>query len=65
MHAQVELLQLPDGVPEELRIVCTSKHATLIVRTQRVVYQGVEMSASKFEQMCGKGDSKKWKISFW
>lgn len=35
------------------------------LRTQRVTYDGQEMSASRFEQLCGKGDAKKWKSSLW
>ena len=56
---------LPDGVPEELPIQCNGKSALLAVRTQRVLFNDQEISASKFEALCGKGDAKKWKCSIW
>jgi hypothetical protein len=62
---QVELKPLPTGVPETVAIVCSGRRATLTLRSQRVMHEGVDMSASKFEQLCGKGDAKKWKNSFW
>ena len=61
----MELLPLPPGVPEVLPVVCNGRHGQLVVRTQRVRHGDTEMSASKFEQMCGKGDAKKWKCSIW
>lgn len=39
--------------------------ATMQVRTQRVLYNGQEVSASKFEAICGRADAKKWKLSIW
>ena len=35
------------------------------VRSQRVSYNGAEVSASKFEAICGRADAKKWKLSLW
>jgi hypothetical protein len=68
MHAipiQVELLRLPENTEETLAVVCAGRTAVLITRTQRILYNGSEMSASKFEAICGKGDAKKWKCSLW
>lgn len=59
----VELLPLPEGIPEEVPVVCNNKHALVRVRTQRVVYNGEDMAPSRFEALCGKGDSKKWKMT--
>ena len=56
---------LPEGVPEQLDVVCNGRQAQLIVRSQRVLFGGQEISASRFEQLCGKGDAKKWKTSVW
>ena len=61
----VPLSPLPDGVPEQLDVVCNGRQAQLIVRSQRVLFGGQEISASRFEQLCGKGDAKKWKTSVW
>lgn len=52
-------------MPELLPITCNGRSAALLVRTQRVQQGEAEMSASKFEQVCGKGDAKKWKSSIW
>ena len=60
-----ELLPLPEGVPEEVAVHCNGRSALLVVRTQRVLHQGQDISASKFESLCGKGDAKKWKCSLW
>lgn len=65
MLQAVELVPLPEGVPELLAITCNGRSAALLVRTQRVQQGDAEMSASKFEQVCGKGDAKKWKCSIW
>ena len=61
----VELLPLPEGVPEMLPVTCNGRSGFMVVRTQRVQYGDTEVSASKFEQVCGKGDAKKWKCSIW
>eukprot|EP00891_Asterochloris_glomerata_P002152 jgi/Astpho2/2152/fgenesh1_pg.00040_%23_10_t len=61
----VPLSPLPEGVPEQLDVVCNGRQAQLIVRSQRVLFGGQEISASRFEQLCGKGDAKKWKTSVW
>lgn len=61
----MELVGLPEGVPEVLRVTCNGRSGSLLVRTQRVLQGEAEMSASKFEQICGKGDAKKWKSSIW
>jgi hypothetical protein len=50
---QVELLELPPGVPELLPVVCNGHRAQLALRTQRVVYRGQEMAPSRFEAMAG------------
>lgn len=63
--APVELLPLPEGVPERLAITCNGREAVFVVRAQRVEVEGVEMAPSKFEQMCGRGDAKKWKSSLY
>jgi hypothetical protein len=51
VEAQVELMALPEDVPDEQPVVCGSKSGTFLTRTQRVVLDGVEMSASRFEQV--------------
>ena len=51
VDAQVELMPLPEDVPDEQTVVCGSKSGTFLTRTQRVVLDGVEMSASRFEQV--------------
>ena len=61
----MELVALPEGVPEVLKVTCNGRSGQLLVRTQRVLQGETEMSASKFEQVCGKGDAKKWKCSIW
>lgn len=60
-----ELLPLLEGVPEEIPVHCNGRSALLVIRTQRVLFNGQDMSASKFELTCGKGDAKKWKCSLW
>jgi hypothetical protein len=37
----------------------------MLLRSQKVMWDGHEISASRFEQICGKGDAKKWKTSLW
>ncbi|DBA76675.1 TPA: hypothetical protein ACH3X2_008711 [Trebouxia sp. C0005] len=61
----VQLIPLPEGVPEVLHVTCNGRSGLLLVRTQRVQHGESEISASKFEQVCGKGDAKKWKCSIW
>ena len=61
----VTLEPLPEGVTEELPIQCNGRSALLAIRTQRVLFNDQEISASKFEALCGKGDAKKWKCSIW
>jgi hypothetical protein len=51
VEAQVELMALPDDVPDEQPVVCGSKSGTFLTRMQRVVLDGIEMSASRFEQV--------------
>ena len=46
-------------------MTCNGRSGLLLVRTQRVQHGESEISASKFEQVCGKGDAKKWKCSIW
>ena len=58
----VELLPLPEGCPESLQIQCNGKRGVLNVRTQQVVHEGEEMTATRFEQFCGRL-SKRWKTS--
>lgn len=48
---QVELMPLPEGAPEEQDVTCGSKSGVFVTRTQRVLVDGVEMSASRFEQV--------------
>ncbi|CAD7696632.1 unnamed protein product [Ostreobium quekettii] len=62
---QVDLLPLPDGIPEEVPVECNGKRGSLLIRSQRVLYADEEMTASRFEQLCGKGEAKKWKCSLW
>ncbi|CAG9464975.1 unnamed protein product [Pedinophyceae sp. YPF-701] len=57
------LKELPEGMPEELRIVCNGKSGVMHMRTQKVQYNGQELTASRFEHLSGRGDAKKWKIS--
>ncbi len=61
----IKLIPLPEGVPEVLHVTCNGRSGLLLVRTQRVQHGESEISASKFEQVCGKGDAKKWKCSIW
>ena len=61
----VDLLPLPEGVPELLPVTCNGRSGLMVVRTQKVQHGDAEVSASKFEQVCGKGDAKKWKCSIW
>lgn len=56
-------MTLPEGVPERLAVTCNGRSAALLVRQQRMLYQNMEMAPSRFEQMSGKGDAKKWKCS--
>ena len=56
---------MPGGSPEYLNVTCMGKDAVLHLRSQRIEYGGQIMSASRFEQLCGKGDAKKWKTSLW
>lgn len=58
-------MPLPEGVPEEVPVNCNGRSALLVIRTQRVLFNDQDMSASKFEALCGKGDAKKWKCSLW
>ena len=60
-----KLMQLPEGVPEELPVACAGRLALMNVRSQTVTFGGTVMSASRFEAVCGKGDAKKWKSSLW
>ncbi len=61
---QVDLLPLPEGTPETVQVMCNGKGpGTFLVRQQRVVYEDKEMSASRFEALCGRADAKKWKTS--
>ena len=60
---KMELAQLPAGVPEEVPIFCNGRTAALHVRQQKVQYEGELMPPSRFEQVCGKGDAKKWKAT--
>uniref|UniRef100_A0A7S3R019 PHD-type domain-containing protein n=1 Tax=Dunaliella tertiolecta TaxID=3047 RepID=A0A7S3R019_DUNTE len=62
---KVSLLPLPEDTPETLPIVCAGRYGELLLRTQRVMHEGEAMTASRFEQLCGRGDAKKWKNSFW
>lgn len=59
----VELIQLPPNTPERVHVICNGRSGILTLRTQRVLAGGTEMSASRFETVCGKGDAKKWKCS--
>ena len=56
-------MPLPPNTPEQVHVICNGRSAVLILRTQRVIASGGEMSASRFETVCGKGDAKKWKCS--
>ena len=58
-----ELLPLPEGVGEEVPVICNSRSGVLLLRSQRILHNGSTMSASRFETICGKGDAKKWKCS--
>lgn len=48
--AQVALMELPEGVPEQQPVVCGSKSGAFLTRTQRILFEGEELSASRFEQ---------------
>lgn len=65
LYFQVDLLPLPKGVPESITVECNGRKGTLFVRSQRVLYMDEETTASRFEQICGKGEAKKWKCSLW
>jgi hypothetical protein len=60
-----DLLPLPDGVPERLAVVCNGTRGTLLLRPQRVLVGEHELTASRYEDMCGRGGAKKWKSSVW
>jgi hypothetical protein len=60
-----DLLPLPEGVPEQLAVVCNGTHGTLLLRPQRVLVGEQELTASGYEAMCGRGGAKKWKSSVW
>lgn len=60
---KVDLGKLPDGVPEEVPIFCNGRTALLLIRQQKVFLDGELMPPSRFEQVCGKGDAKKWKAT--
>ncbi|KAK9830484.1 hypothetical protein WJX72_011976 [[Myrmecia] bisecta] len=60
-----DLVPLPENTPEQLCVTCAGRSAVFVVRTQRIHFGEQEMSASKFETVCGKGDAKKWKSSLW
>eukprot|EP00892_Ulva_mutabilis_P002229 jgi/Ulvmu1/12006/UM083_0019.1 len=60
---KMELVPLPTGVPEGVPIFCNGRTAVLYVRQQKVEHQGELMPPSRFEQVCGKGDAKKWKAT--
>lgn len=60
---KLDLGQLPAGVPEEVPIFCNGRTAVLHVRQQKVRCDGELMPPSRFEQVCGKGDAKKWKAT--
>jgi hypothetical protein len=62
---RAELVPPPDGMPESCLVCCNGRVGEMHLRTQRVVHEGQEMSASKFEALCGRGDAKKWKMSLW
>jgi hypothetical protein len=50
------LMRLPLGVPETLAILCNGKRGVFRVRDQTVLHEhGAEVSASRFEALCGKG----------
>ena len=61
----VELIPLPEDTPDEIPVQCNGKSGILLLRPQKVLYAGQEISASKFEALCGRGDAKKWKTSLW
>ena len=61
---QVSLADLA-GIPEYVDIVCAGRVAVMSLRTQRIRFEGQDVTASKFEALCGKGDAKKWKCSIW
>ena len=56
-------MPLPPGVPERLAVTCNGRSALFLVRSQRVRFGGAEMTPSRFEQLAGRGDAKKWKTS--
>ncbi len=62
---KVELMPMPEGLHDEIPVVCCGRRALLHVRTQRVVYNETLMAVSHFEKICGRGDAKKWKSSLW
>lgn len=45
------LVELPEGVPERLPIICNGKTALFLVRAQRILHDGQLLSASRFEQV--------------
>ena len=50
-HTQVTLIELPLNSSETIQVTCANRTATLHLRSQRVVYNGEVMSASRFEQV--------------
>ncbi|BDA49580.1 hypothetical protein COCOBI_14-1990 [Coccomyxa sp. Obi] len=54
-NEEVELMALPDGVPETIKVVCNGIYGTFVVRTKTVVdHNWREDSAGKFSVSCGK-----------
>lgn len=61
--AKVDLIAMPDDLPDELPVVCCGRHGLLYLRAQTVLHSGAVMTVSHFERICGRGDAKKWKAS--
>jgi len=61
----VELLPLPEGCPEEIKVCCGKAFGVMNVRTQNVLYDGKTLPPSIFEKVGGKSHAKKWKTSLW
>jgi hypothetical protein len=60
-----ELMALPEETEESIPVICNGRRGTFITRTQCVEYGGNIVTATKFEQICGRADAKKWKTSLW
>lgn len=54
---EVELMELPEGVPERVGVACNTRRGVFVVRSQRVedgMKGGTELTPSRFEALAGR-----------